>query len=99
MNSTEPQVENLVAAIDDAFKTGIVPAVTADAPSNDVSNVTVPFDPNLKWQTPEAYTSETGKRFRMTKAELAQYAGSVTPCPPEARQAAFVARQNAGLLG
>lgn len=95
-NSTEPVlVENLVTAINDAFTMGLVPVPDiAKVSASDVSAVIIPFNPDLKWQTPEAYTSETGKRFRMTKAEIAEHTNS-----PDGRQRAFVVRQLAGLLG
>ena len=45
------------------------------------------------YENAEAYRAATGRRFRMTKEEIAQF-GSTT----EGRQEAFMNRQNAGNL-
>jgi hypothetical protein len=47
----------------------------------------------LQWANPEEYRQATGKRFRMTKEERTQHGET-----PEGRQAAFVARAQAGSL-
>lgn len=48
-----------------------------------------PVSTDLKWATPEDYKKETGKRFRLTKEELAS---------GQTRQEVFEARQRAGKL-
>ena len=45
------------------------------------------------WETPEAYKESTGKRFRLTKEEIAKHGSN-----PEGRQAAFIARRDSGKL-
>lgn len=47
----------------------------------------------LKWATPEVYKESTGKRFRMTNEEQQKHGKTEA-----GRQAAFEARQLAGLL-
>jgi hypothetical protein len=47
----------------------------------------------LKWATPEAYKVATGKRFRLTNEEITKHGKDEA-----GRQAAFEARQLAGLL-
>jgi hypothetical protein len=45
------------------------------------------------YENAAAYSEATGKRFRMTKAEIAEHGSS-----EDGRQAAFLARQEAGNL-
>ena len=46
------------------------------------------------YTNPEEYREKTGKRFRMSKAEIEKFGNT-----PEGRQAAFLARQEANQLG
>ena len=69
---------DLVEAVDNAIKSSVTqPQVTG----------------SFKWQNPEAYRADTGKRFRMTKEEQAAHGNT-----EQGRQAAFEARLVAGLL-
>ena len=75
--------------INDAFSG----ALTADAPA--------PEAQDSNYSTPEEYRAATGKRFRMTQAERAEYGitnESSNADKQTARQAAFIARINAGTL-
>ncbi len=74
---------NIVEKIDEAFKDATAPAQTSP-------------DSALRWATPEDYTKETGRRFRVTNEEITKFGN-----PKEvatARQAAFEERQRLGTL-
>lgn len=78
MENNEASMVNVTEQVEKALQSAVTPA---------------PVTGTIRWQTADEYRTETGKRFRMTKEELAQHGDS-----PEGRLNAFHARQIAGLL-